>query len=96
FPEQSQQDYRSQAEKFISKLDKKLTKNSYLLGNKICMADIAIFPFIRQFAFVDKDWFDKANYPHLQRWLNEFLVSDLFVKVMKKQSVWQSPFDSLA
>jgi hypothetical protein len=27
------------------------------------MADIAIFPFIRQFAFVDKDWFDQANYP---------------------------------
>jgi glutathione S-transferase len=94
FPEQSQQDYRSQAEKFISKLEKNLTKNSYLLGNQICMADIAIFPFIRQFAFVDKDWFDQANYPHLQRWLNEFLVSDLFVQVMEKQSVWQSPLDS--
>jgi glutathione S-transferase len=96
FPEQSQQDYRSQAEKFISKLEKNLTENSYLLGNQICMADIAIFPFIRQFAFVDKDWFDQANYPHLQQWLNEFLASDLFVQVMKKHSVWQSPVDSEA
>jgi glutathione S-transferase len=59
-PEQSQQVYRSQAEKFISKLEKNLTQHSYLLGNKICMADIAIFPFIRQFAFVDKDWFDQV------------------------------------
>jgi len=89
-PEQSQQAYRSQAEKFISKLEKNLTQHSYLLGNKICMADIAIFPFIRQFAFVDKDWFDQADYPNLQQWLNKFLESHLFNQVMKKYSVWQS------
>ena len=89
-PEQLQQAYRSQAEKFISKLEKNLTQHSYLLGNKICMADIAIFPFIRQFAFVDKDWFDQADYPNLQQWLNKFLESHLFNQVMKKYSVWQS------
>ena len=94
FPEQSQQVYRGHAEKFISKLDKNLSEHRYLLGNKICVADIAIFPFIRQFAFVDKDWFDQANYPALQRWLNEFLDSSLFAQVMKKHSVWQSPMDS--
>ena len=89
-PEKSQQAYRSQAEKFISKLEKNLTQHSYLLRNKICMADIAIFPFIRQFAFVDKDWFDQADYPNLQQWLNKFLESHLFNQVMKKYSVWQS------
>jgi glutathione S-transferase len=89
-PEQLQQAYRSQAEKFISKLEKNLIQHSYLLGNKICMADIAIFPFIRQFAFVDKDWFDQADYPNLQQWLNKFLESHLFNQVMKKYSVWQS------
>ena len=94
FPERSQQAYRDQAEQFISKLDKKLSKHSYLLGNNICLADVAIFPFIRQFAFVDKDWFDQANYPALQRWLNEFLDLPLFIRVMKKHSVWQSPMDS--
>jgi glutathione S-transferase len=93
FPEQSQQDYRGQAEHFISKLDKKLSNHSYLLGNNICLADIAIFPFVRQFAFVDKNWFDQANYPSLQRWLNEFLDLPLFIQVMKKHSIWQSPMD---
>ena len=93
YPEQSQQDYRSQCEKFIAKLDKNLKENSYLLGNEICMADIAIFPFIRQFAFVDKDWFDQADYPSLQRWLNEFLESALFAQAMKKYSIWQSSID---
>ena len=96
FPEQSQQAYRGQAEKFISKLDIKLNENRYLLGNKICVADMAIFPFIRQFAFVDKDWFDQTNYLGLQRWLSEILNSPLFTQVMKKHSVWQSPMDSRA
>lgn len=94
FPEQSQQAYRGQAENFISKLDKNLNEQRYLLGNKICVADMAIFPFIRQFAFVDKDWFDQTNYLGLQRWLGEILDSALFTQVMKKHSVWQSPMDS--
>jgi glutathione S-transferase len=94
FPEQSQQAYRGQAENFISKLDKNLNEQRYLLGNKICVADMAIFPFIRQFAFVDKDWFDQTNYLGLQRWLGEILDSSLFTQVMKKHSVWQSPMDS--
>lgn len=96
FPEQSQQAYRTQAEIFILRLDKILREHHYLLGGQICMADIAIFPFIRQFAFVDKNWFDQANYPGLQRWLTELLNSPLFAQVMIKQSVWQSPIDSLA
>ena len=93
FPEQSQQAYRGLAEQFISRLDKNLSEHRYLLGDKICMADIAIFPFIRQFAFVDKDWFDQTNYLELQRWLSEILDSPLFTQVMKKHSVWQSPMD---
>ncbi|MDG2018867.1 MAG: glutathione S-transferase [Porticoccaceae bacterium] len=90
FPEQSQQVYRRYAEKFISSLELRLQQNTYLFGAKICMADIAIFPFIRQFAFVDKAWFDQSSYPSVQRWLNEFLQSDLFNQVMQKRAIWQS------
>ena len=91
YPQQSQQDYRINAEKFIAKLERRLQTNSYLCGAKICLADIAIFPFIRQFAFVDKPWFDNSNYPAVQRWLNHFLHSDLFDRVMQKHAVWQQP-----
>ena len=89
FPEQTQQFYRSYAEKFLSKLELCLQDNSYLLGDKICMADIAIFPFIRQFAFVDKPWFDQSSYHSVRRWLNVFLQSELFNQVMEKRPVWQ-------
>lgn len=89
FPQQTQQYYRSNAELFISKLERYLKSNKYLLGSKMCQADIAIFPFIRQFAFVDKPWFDQSNYPLVQRWLNQFLQSDLFGQVMEKHALWQ-------
>lgn len=93
YPEQSQQDYRIKAENFLSALELRLQQNSYLLGDNICMADIAIFPFIRQFAFVDKSWFDDADYPLVQRWLNQFLQSKLFEQVMEKHALWQQPDD---
>ena len=93
YPEQSQQDYRIKAENFLSTLELRLQQNSYLLGDNICMADIAIFPFIRQFAFVDKPWFDDADYPLVQRWLNQFLQSKLFEQVMVKHALWQQPDD---
>ena len=89
FPQQSQQDYRVKAENFLLKLEQRLQHNIYLFGDNMCMADIAIFPFIRQFAYVDKPWFDNADYPSVQRWLTQFLQSKLFQQVMLKQAVWQ-------
>lgn len=91
YPQQSQQDYRMNAEIFISTLEQRLENSLYLFGDKIRVADIAIFPFIRQFAFVDKPWFDQSNYPSVQRWLNQFLQSDLFNQVMQKHILWQPP-----
>ena len=89
FPEQPQLYYRERAEEFIALLENLLEKHRFLLGQKLSVADIAIFPFIRQFAFVDKEWFDSAPYPNLQKWLQEFLVCDIFVQSMAKQPLWQ-------
>jgi len=89
FPEQPQAFYRHQAEPFIANLESLLNNKTYLFGSKICRADIAILPFIRQFAFVDKAWFDQANYPAVQHWLNEFMASSLFVQIMEKQPIWE-------
>lgn len=63
--------------------------SQFLLGEKISIADVGIFPFIRQFAFVDKNWFDQGPYPNLQNWLAYFLTSDLFLSVMTKYPAWQ-------
>ena len=89
YPEHAVEYYREQAEVFLSKLDKKLTKYAYLLGDRISLADISVFPFIRQFAFVDKAWFDQSPYPKLQQWLEALLDSQLFNSVMNKYPAWQ-------
>jgi glutathione S-transferase len=89
FPMQPMEYYRSQAENFLAVLEEKLTAQKYLLAEAISLADVAIFPFIRQFAFVDKGWFDNSPYPKLKSWLNSFLNSELFLAVMEKHPVWQ-------
>jgi len=88
FPEQTMEYYRKQAEEFLRILEHKLKQTQYLINNTLCLADIAIFPFIRQFAYVDINWFEHSEYKNLQRWLTELLESDLFKSVMKKQANW--------
>lgn len=86
--------YRSEAEVFLDKLNQRLSNNSFLFANTPCLADMAILPFIRQFAFVDKAWFDASPYAAVQRWLEAFLQSSLFNAVMNKYPQWQ-PGDAI-
>ena len=74
---------------FINRIESNLCEYKFLVSNKISIADIAIFPFIRQFAFVDKDWFDKMPYKLLQKWLTQHLESELFLSVMQKYGLWE-------
>ena len=89
FPEQTDVDYRQQGELFIAKLEQRLTNGQYLFGDKASLADIAVMPFVRQFAHVDKAWFDQADYPAVQRWLAYWLTSDVFLSIMPKYEQWQ-------
>ncbi len=89
-------EHRKQAEKFIAKLETNLLANktqgpNFLIGTRQSIADIAIFPFIRQFANADKDWWNKAPYPHVQDWLNYHIASDLFISIMGKHPIWVDP-----
>jgi glutathione S-transferase len=89
YPEQDERFYREQGEKTLTRLEQLLTEHDCLLRDSWTLADIALLPFIRQFAFVDKDWFDSAPYPRVRAWLEAFLESDLFRTVMKKYPQWQ-------
>lgn len=52
------------------------------------LADYAMLPFVRQFAFADRAWFDAQPMPRVQDWLARFLASDRFNGVMGKHPVW--------
>ncbi len=89
YPEHTPEYYREQGEEFLQELEEMLTESAFLLGQSVSAADIAIFPFVRQFAAVDKQWFDSAAYPNLRGWLQGFIDSDLFKRVMEKYPVWK-------
>jgi len=76
--------YRDNAKVYLHQLNSLLMQNRYLLADHISFADVAIFPFIRQFYMVDQKWFEQSDYKHLQSWLDFFLNSELFLLVMKK------------
>ena len=87
--EKSPKEYRTDAEVFLGQLEALLEQNSFLLGDKVSLADVAIFPFIRQFAGVDQSWFYETDYRKLQQWLTVFLQSELFTQTMLKHAVWK-------
>ena len=51
---------------------------------------MSIYSFVRQFAFVDMDWFSDSRYVEVNRWLQNFLKSSLFASVMDKYPQWQT------
>lgn len=87
-PEFSEAYYREQGEQFIEKLEEHLSNSTMLFSNEYSFADIAILPFIRQFAFVDINWFNQSSYHNLRNWLTAFIDSELFESIMTKYPTW--------
>lgn len=76
---------------FLDKLTSLLIKNGgFLMTNHYAMADIAIMPFVRQFARHDWEWFEKNAPTALQAWLTTLLSSSLFNTCMQKYQPWLS------
>ncbi|WP_162064260.1 glutathione S-transferase [Vibrio taketomensis] len=73
----------------LLKLEECLTQHAFLFSNTESLVDIALLPFIRKYARIDKQYFRYAPYPKLRAWLNRYLQSPLFSKVMKNYDLWQ-------
>ena len=84
YPEHPMEYYRAQGAEFLQRLEDVLARSAYLAGPALSLADVALAPFVRQFAHVDRDWFEQAPYPRLNAWLERFLASELFSSVMRK------------
>ena len=90
FPEQNEQWYREQGELFLDELEQLLTHHRYLRSDSLSAVDVAVMPFVRQFAGVDTNWWsERPPYPQVATWLEQLLEGDLFKSVMKKYPRWQ-------
>lgn len=87
YPEIGTSEQRAIASQFLTDLDAQITD---WIFDKPSLADFAILPFVRQFAFIDKAWFDAQPWPNLQAWLERFLASDQFASIMYKYPQWKS------
>ena len=88
FPEESAISYRETAERFLEKLEARLGRQIWLTGKQQTLADVGLFPFIRQFSYVDTKWWLTAPYPAVRKWLNYWLNHPIFLSVMNKYPVW--------
>ena len=83
--------HRTQAAHYAALLNARLSGASpYLCGSHATLADMAIAPFIRQFAQVDSGWFHAQPWPQLQRWLRDWAALPLLARVMHKYPPWRA------
>ena len=79
---------RDVCEQFIRILEHRLKRHAFIMSDTESLADIALLPFIRQFARVERQWYLQSPYPKVRQWLNHYLQSPMFTKVMAKYPLW--------
>lgn len=67
---------------FLESLEICLGNHKFLIGNRVSFADIAIFPFIRQFAHVDIDRFTNIKLIKTKKWFELMGSDELFLRAM--------------
>ena len=81
--------HRAAGSLFLTTLEERLVRHAFLCDSRPVLADIAIFPFVRQFAETDRTWFDAQPWPNLHRWLSGLLSAELFEQAMQKFEPWR-------
>lgn len=77
--------HREQAlQTLLLPLEARLHLQPYLGGDAPCAIDIAVFPFIRQFAAVEPIWLLRLGLEATHAWLSRWLASPLFDAYMRK------------
>ncbi|MDB5662743.1 MAG: Glutathione S-transferase, N-terminal domain [Sphingomonas bacterium] len=82
-------EHRAAATDFLAGLDARLRHQSNLVCAQPGLADMALLPFVRQFAETDRTYFDSLPLPALQAWLARHLASALFARIMVRVPPWQ-------
>ena len=90
YPDASRDGERSAASAILMDLEARLAAQPWLFGPTASLADFAFLPFLRQFANVDRTWFESENWPNLRAKLAAFEASRRFAAIMPKLAKWQA------
>jgi glutathione S-transferase len=80
--------HRTAGYAMLEKLDHWLSETAFISGERCSFTDIALMPFVRQYARTDVPWFAAQPLPGLHRWLQSLTTSTLFAQAMEKHPVW--------
>lgn len=80
--------HRASGAAFLKELDTRLAHSGHLCGRDRGLVDAAVMPFVRQFAAVDRDWFDAQPLANLQAWLERHIASPTFETAMVRVKPW--------
>jgi len=82
--------HRLHGARFLSDLNARLGASRHLFGDRAALADMAVAPFVRQFAQTDPGWFALQPWPALQSWLAALVSSPLWTAAMPKYPAWKA------
>lgn len=80
---------RSAGLSILKDMDAAIADGGHLVGRQESLADIAAFPFVRQFANTARDWFNAQDIPAVKAWLERHVSSVRFSEIMEKHDVWK-------
>jgi glutathione S-transferase len=81
---------RDRGLEILMDLENRLAASPFLASQSPTLVDICLFPFVRQFAAVDPQWFHQVPLDRLRSWLSFFVDGALFAQIMTKHTIWRS------
>ncbi|MUK63023.1 glutathione S-transferase [Aliivibrio fischeri] len=81
-------EYRNQCVEWLSDIEERLSRHTFIMGESASIVDYALLPFIRQLSRVDKKWYNSAPLPHLRSWLIHHYDDPIFSKAMTIYPKW--------
>ena len=84
------EEHRAACMAILAQLEERLARHTNLCRDGRSLTDMAIMPFVRQFAATDREWFGAQPVPYVQRWLARHQASDLFRSIMIRLDRWQA------
>ncbi|MEG3177145.1 glutathione S-transferase [Sphingomonas sp. RB3P16] len=80
--------HRDAALALLERLEARLAVQPNLCGTAPALTDMALLPFVRQFAAVDPAWFAAQPIASVQAWLARHVASPLFARAMVRLAPW--------
>ena len=92
FPENTKVYYRDQCVNILDTIENMWNNKSFIIENNLQFTDMAIFPLIRHFVYVDRVWFTN-RFQILTEWYIQIQSSSIFTSVMGKYDLWVEGLD---